>query len=657
MNPTMNSARRPDRTVGDAARLQVWEFALVRRLPWLLVLLPLLPGCGNTWGADSDLHGQTPPWPFDDDDFWSDDDDDDFDEPVCDDYPDPYPNHAIPPGASVREGVLVDLTPAGLQFIETTALHLQPISIPMEAMNQDLGEYVGCDVSIGISGMVANADVTHLAVDPISHGLALEIGVLISVNSGGAPFHVEIEADGGLFDMCSLVEQTCDLWIEPMNVSLDMTVWLELVEPGGGQAPYLDAIVSTPSHNLHTALTEDKIGLDGCFISTLNDILGFFGTDMVEMLLEQASGELFDYIEQDLPAMVESGIEGASDTLTVEETIDLGGTPLQVSIVPSGLVIEPDGIRVMLDGSFDAPQAACMLPHDTYGSPDMDIPAPGADGTAHHHAAAFVSNDLINAALYSVWRGGLLCFEADPAELGIPLDTTLLALLVDEENRHRLERIWLGEAAPIQIVTIPRNPPISDPAGPHGLDVEVENLGLDLVAMTQDRLSRVVGLEIDVGAGVDLQGQGDGSVIASVALDTAHFHPHVCHNDLVPDLSGAIEQNFDSLIATLVEPALAGLLGDITLGPYSFGGLAVSSLDLVPAGPTEEYLAAYVNLGMTGSSISFDMGCGDGASGCGEGCTDMSCDQRGAQKRATTALTLLGLICLGTIAGLRRLYR
>jgi len=633
----------------------VREIVLVRRLSWLLLLAPFLPGCGNTWGADSDLHGQAPPWPFDDDDTaMPGDDDDDFDEPVCEDYPDPYPNHAIQPGAPVHDGVLVDLTPAGLQFIETTALHLDPISIPMESMDQDLGEYLGCDVSIGISGMVANADVTHLGIDPISHGLALEVGVLISVNSNGAPFHVEIEADGGLFDMCSLVDQTCDLWIEPMNVSLDMTVWLELVEPGGGQSPYLDAIVSTPSHNLHTALTEDRIGLNGCIISTLNDILNFFGTDMVEMLLDEASGELFDYIEQDLPAMVEDGIEGASDTLTVQQTIDLGGTPLDVSIVPSGLVIEPDGVRVMLDGSFDAPQAACMLPYDTHGSPDMDIPAPGADGAAHHHAAAFVSNDLINAALYSVWRGGLLCFEADPAELGIPLDTSLLTLLVAEEDRPRLERIWLGESQPIQIVTVPRNPPMNDPAGPHGLDVEVENLGLDLVAMTQDRMSRVVGLEIDVGAGVDLQGQADGSVVATVALDTAHFHPHVCHNDLVPDLSSDIEQNFDGLITTLVEPALAGLLGDITLGPFSFGGLGVTSLNLVPAGPTEEFLAAYVNLGMTGSSISFDMGCGDGAGGCGEGCTDMSCDQRGAHGGAATGLALLMLACLGTIAGLRR---
>jgi len=627
---------------------------LVRHLPLLVtLLLPLCPGCGNTWGADSDLEGQAPPWPFDDDDLDG-DDDDDFDEPVCEDYPDPYPNHDIPPGAPVRDGVLVDLTPAGLQFVETTALHLQPISIPMESMDQDLGEYMGCDVSIGISGMVATADVTHLAVDPISHGLALEVGVLISVNSSGSPFDVEIDADGGLFDMCSLIDQTCELWIEPMNVSLDMTVWLELVEPGGGQSPFLDAIVSTPTHNLHTALTEDRIGLDGCFISTLNDILNFFGTDIVEMLLDEASGELFAYIEQDLPAMVESGIEGASDTLVVEETIDLEGTPLDVSIVPGGLVIEPDGIRVMLDGSFDAPLADCMLRHDTNGSPDTAIPPPGADGAAHHHAAAFVSNDLINAALYAVWRGGLLCFEADPAELGIPLDTTLLTLLVDEEDRPRLERIWLGEAEPIQIVTVPRNPPMNDPAGPHGLDVEVENLGLDLMAMTQDRMSRMLGLEIDVGAGVDLQGQGDGSMVATVALDTEHFHPHVCHNDLVPDLSSTIEQNFDGLISTVVEPALAGLLGDITLGPFDFGGLGVSSLNLVPAGPTEEFLAAYVNLGMTGSSISFDMGCGDGASGCGDGCSDMSCDQRGGHAGAATGLGVLLLACLGTIGALRR---
>ena len=614
------------------------------RLPLLLLAGLLGAGCSDEWGGDDDAG---PPGPLDDDDDIGAYGDDDYDEPVCDDYPPPYDNHDIPPGGTVREGVVIDLTPAGLQFIETTALHMDTVVIPMESMTQGLGEYMGCDVSITISGMTAYADITHLAIDPIPHGLDLEVGVLIRINESAYPFAVQIDGDGGIFDICGIVDQTCDLWVEPMNVSLDMTVWLDLVDVGGGAPPVIDATVSTPTHNLHTALTEDAIGLDGCFISTLDDILNFFGTDIVEMLLDEASGELFDYIEGDLPVMVEDAIEGAADSLAVSEIVDIeGGAPLEVSIQPSGLIIEPEGIRVLMDGAFDAPLADCMVDFDTNGSPDNHHSTPAQDPAAHHHASALISDDLINSALYAVWRSGLLCLDADPAELGLPLDTALLALLVDEEDRPRMERLWLGESAPIQIHTVPRYPPMNQPTGPHAIDVEAENLGVDLYAVTQDRLSRVVGLELDVGAGVDLTALGDGTITATVMLDTEHFHPHVCHNDLVPDLSSDIEQNFDELIVTMIEPLLAGLVGDIAIGPFVMGGVGIDSLDVVPTGNDDAFLAAYVDLALVEPSAS--LGCGD--TGCSDGCDDVSCGLDGGLPRGMgLGNLLLGLACAAAL--------
>ena len=617
------------------------------RLP-ILMLAVALPACSSSWGGDDPQGG--PPGPLDDDDdIGAYGDDDDYDEPVCDDYPPPYDNHDIPPGGTVREGVVIDLTPAGLQFIETTALHMSTVVIPMETMTQDLGEYLGCDVSITISGMTAYADITHMAIEPIAHGLDLEVGVLIRINESAYPFNVSIDGDGGIFDVCGIVDQTCDLWVEPMNVSLQMTVWLELVDLGNG--PFIDAIVSTPTHNLPTALTEDAIGLDGCFISTLDDILNFFGTDIVEMLIDEASGELFSYIENDLPVMVEDAIEGASDSLTVDQSVAINGASLDVTVQPGGLIIEPEGVRVLMDGTFAAPLADCMVPYDTHGSPDNHHATPAVDPAAHHHAAAFISDDLINAALYSVWRSGLLCLDADPAELGIPLDTALLGLLVDEQDRPRMERIWLGGSSPILIHTVPRYPPMNQPTGPHAIDVQAENLGVDLYAVTQDRLSRVVGLELDVGAGVDLTAQADGTITASVLLDTEHFHPHVCHNDLVPDLSSDIEQNFDELIVSLIEPLMAGLVGDLALGPFVMGGVGIDSLNLVPAGQDDSFVAAYVDLALVEPNAS--LGCGD--TGCSDGCDDVSCELGAPLPRGVWLGNLLLLAaCAATLARHRR---
>jgi len=615
-----------------------------------------LIACSGEWGMH-DQPGPDGPYGGDDDDA---SDDDDFDAPVCDGDYEVYPNHALPPGGMVRDGILADITPAGLQFIETTALHLDTITIPMASMTQDLGEYVGCDVQITIADLMASAEVRHLVLDPISHGLAVELGLDIWINSSGSPFHVEIDADGGIFDMCSWLDETCDLWVEPMTVSLDMTLWLELVEPGNGEPPFLDAIVSTPTHNLPLVLTEDRIGLDGCLLATLDDILGFFGTDMIELLLDEASGELFDFLEQDLPAAVEAAIEDGFDAAMISETFDLNGVPLAVDLEPGGLMIEPSGIRMQIDGAFDAPLAACMARWDTNGSPLLDPSAPAIDAGAHPHLGVHLSDDLVNAALYAVWRSGLLCFAADPAEMGIPLDTAILSLLVDEEDRPRLDRLWMGDSRPLTIHTVPRYPPMHVPDGPHVVDVELENLGLDFYAALQDRQARVLGLEIDITGGAELQGAGDGTLVATLVLDTAGFHPHVCHNDLVPDLSGQIEQNFDGLISTMVEPMLDGLLEDVVVGPLQMGGIGLVSLNVVPTGPHEEYVGALCELGVI-SADGLDIGCGGNGdpAGCSSDCDDAACDSscdlgaRRSVRAAGVGNVLLLLACLGAV-GLHR---
>jgi hypothetical protein len=627
------------------------DMARARYLPFLLLVTSL--ACNGEWGMHDGQPGLNGPQ--------GDDDDDDFDEPVCDGDYEVYPNHALPPGGMVRDGILADLTPAGLQFIETTAMHLDTIVIPMESMTQELGEYVGCDVSISISDLLASAEVRHLVIDPISHGLAVELGLDVWINSAASPFHLSIDADGGLFDVCSWLDETCNVWVEPMTVSLDLTVWLELVDPGNGGPPFLDAIVSTPTHNLPMVLTEDRIGLDDCLIATLNDILNLFGTDLIEILLDEASGELFAFLEQDLPAAIEAAIEDGFDAAMIHETFDVNGTPLAVDLEPGGLMIEPSGVRMQIDGAFDAPLADCMVRWDTNGSPLLSPTAPAMDAAAHHHLGVHLSDDLVNAALYAVWRGGLLCFDADPAEMGIPVDTAILALLVDEEDRPRLERIWMGESQPLTIQTVPRYPPMHVPDGPHAVDVEVENLGLDFYALLQDRQARVLGLEVDITGGAELAGAGDGTLVATIVLDTDGFHPHVCHNDLAPDLSGQIEANFDGLITTMVAPLLDDLLADVVIGPLQMGGVGLTSINTVPTGPDGAYVGALTELGLV-SGGSLDVGCGGTGDpgGCSSDCDDAACDSSCdlAGRRSVRAVWVgnvaLLLLCVGMVAAHRR---
>ena len=634
-------------------------------------LLVLLLGLGCTpYDPNEDPHE---PHSDDDDD---DDGDDDFTDPYVDDDDDDgvnYPNHGVAPGGIVLDGLLLDVTPDGLDFVENLALHMDSVDLPLSTMTQDLGEYEGCDTSIAISNLLVHLDFTHLEITPIPHGLDLELGITVSINDNANPFDLGIDLDGGIFGICGLLDENCDMWVEPMNISLSMALWLDVIDPGGGAPAFIDAIVSTPEHNLRTALTSDHIGLSGCLIATINDILGFFGTDMVEMLLDEASGELFAFLETDLPAEIETAIEDGFDSATVNETVDVMGVPLELRLEPRGLMIEDEGIRVQMNSSFFAPAAECIAEFDPMGSPFRDIAPPDLDPTAHHHVSAFVSQDMFDAMLYTVWRGGLLCYEVDPAELGVPLDTSILGMMVAEEDRELVDQIWLGESQPLVISTMPAEPPYLRYAGSNDLMIEVQNLGLDFFAFTQDRPARVMGMGLDANAGLDLDALGDGSLGIDVVLDTAQLAPQVEYDEMLWPVSDQIESNFGGLVSGMVDPILDSVVGDLALGPFDVGGVGITALEIVPAGPTGGYMGTYVTAGVVDPTASCELaglgiGCGETGGGCEGGCGEMagcsedasceegSCDTARARRiRGIWAGNgVLVLACLAAVAIHRR---
>jgi hypothetical protein len=287
-----------------------------------------------------------------------------------------------------------------------------------------------------------------------------------------------------------------------------------------------------------------------------------------------------------------------------------------------------------------------------------------------------VSQDLFDAALYTVWRGGLLCYTVDPSELGIPLDTSLLALMVDAEDQDAVNRVWPDEAQPLMIATRPTEPPYLRYAGQHDLMVEVQHMGLDFFALTQDRQARVMGMGLNADAGVDLEALGDGSLAIDVALDPAQLQPVVIYDELVAEVSDQIEANFAGLIADMLDPLLEGLIGDLAVGPFSMGGIGVTHLEIVPAGPTGGYMGAYLSAGVVDPTASCELGvvgCDEGGGGCGEGgcgqvagceegcgeegsCEEGSCELAPARRRARgiwLGNALLLLACLGVIAAHR----
>ncbi len=579
----------------------------LRLAPPLLVLLALA-GCGggSVGGSPNGPHG-------DDDDFdgWS---------------------GTAEPGALIEDGLVVDVTPTGIDAMERMVEDMGAIGVPMDPITEPLGTLDNCEWSVQISGLEVLADVHALSIEPISHGIDLDATTSISVNSAAAPFDLFLDAEGGLFDSCNLLDMHCDVWVDPMDVSLALEMWLDIHHPADGSPSYLDAIVATPEHDLDTAFTGDKVQLGGCLIATVDDILGFFGTDLVSALIDEQIGDLFASVETEIPALVEEAVEDGFDQAVVEETLDLAGAELDLFVQPRDLMLEPEGIRVALDLALDAPQAACVAGYDPGGFYLEESPLPPQDSTADYHVGAYVADDVVRSGLYHAWRGGVLCYAVDPAELGFPLDTSFLSLMLDEDDRHVMDRIWLGEPQPMAIVTRPRIEPELVYDGDHDLELLAPDMGLGFHAMTQDRMARIFTVDVDVGAGVDVTALGDGSFTLDVALDTDHLDPRLYDSEFVEPYAEQIEANFGEIVLGVLDTAVESLLGDLQVGPVAIGGVGLTSLTLGAAGHDGEYLGALVDAAVVDPTASCATGCGGGEdAGCGgdEGCVggEGSCDE------------------------------
>ncbi len=565
------------------------------------------------------------------------------------------------PGEPVENGIIADITPAGLDFIESLAPSLVPAEMPLDPITMNDEIYWECDLNLTVGNMIVHLELNSIDVVPQTDTLRIDVNLDVWISTEWDPTYIDMDFDGWT---CLMWDQTCYMWTDVITVTATLYISAEIIDPGNGDPPYLEATVPPPTHNLDSALTSDNIVLDGCDLATINEVLAFFGLDLIDLIIGEAAGDLFAFIEEDLPTTIEEGLEDAFDSATISEEMDVLGVPVAIDLVPNDFIIANEGIRVAFNGAFDAPLAACVEPYDPEGSPFTDGPAPVMDGAATHHAGAFVSDDLINAALYTFWRGGIMCYVVDPAEMGFPLDTSFLALMADEEDRWMIERLWFGDSAPIAIRTVPKTVPVADFNGANDLNPVMEDLGLEFYAFTQDRLSRVMTVDVDVTAGVDLVAPGDGSIAVEVSVNTEDLSPTVSYNEFVPDLGEQIEENFNEIMSGLLDTILDGFLSDLTFGPMLMMGIGLSSLDVAPAGANNDWLGAYANIDVLDPEGMGDIGCSeDGGVGCESGCEDgcsedcdSSCDvnQRQRVRSLWAGNMMLLSVCLGVVVYYRR---
>ncbi len=541
-----------------------------------------------------------------------------------------------PPGAVIEGAVHADITPGGFDAITALLPALVPTGLEIPAVGDSYeGVFGQCwlgGYEYSLTNGAVDIAITSASLVPQSGYLQLDADMEIAVNSEASPLNLLLAVE--------CIETDCDAWVSPFSANISTTLALQVT--GSGSSRQLDAQVGTI--NLTHGLSSSNIVIDDCWIGTVEDVLGFFGLSIFDLILPLVEDQLAGAVA-DFGPEIEALIEESFASLTISETIDLAGSEATLELYPSAVDIQPAGVRLTLDGSMSSVAPAdCVADYDMGGSLMTANEPPGL-GTApaeigsDFHAGILISDDFGNQALYSAWRGGLLCYTLDEnADIGIPITTSLLGLLAGDSFDE-----LFPTSAPMVLQTRPKAPPTLEFSGEHDLGIEVEQLGLEFYAELDNRMARVLAVDLDALAGVDLELDGaTGALAINVALSGEDVIPSVTHNEFVPDASAEIEAQFSGVFDSLVGSLIGGLVGDLAFNLPSIEGLGLTSLETAAAGPAGDWLGAYATLGPVSYTSA---GCGEDGGGCDMGCASGS-------RAPGSGWLLLGLPL--ALAGLRR---
>jgi hypothetical protein len=544
-----------------------------------------------------------------------------------------------PIGSRLDRSVVVDVTAEGFGSLQGLLGSFIPPRI--EVPNIDQADESGCVFGVCTYGydllvqnMYVEVQIDSLDLAPANGNvLNLDADATITLNSPADPATLDISAE--LFG-AEIIDDTCDLYVNPIGVALSGPIQLSLVDDAGGvdvdgdglpDTKMLDVVV--PPVTWAWDASGDDIQFTNCglasVVNTVNTVTGFFGFDLYDLILDQFTPTI-DELVTELPAQIEPLLEDTFSQLTISEEIDLLGVPLTFTLWPNGLATNPDGMRLELSSVTDVPRDPCVARFGISDSPETASTFPPIGQTPSGlpfapHAQAIVDDDFVNHVLYGVWAGGLLCYTLpDPTgelELPLAIDASLLSLLAP----GAFDDI-VADRAPMQIITAPTKPPHLDTAGANDVNVKVDDLGLGFFVEVDGRRTRLMNIDVAADLGVDLDYDGNvGELAIGLDLAAGAFVPTVTANEFKPEATAQIEASFGGLFDTLVGPLLGGVTEGMVVGIPSFEGLGLTELMLEPTGDQGEMLGAYVQ---TGIVPFYSAGCdesGGCTSGCEGGCT------------------------------------
>jgi hypothetical protein len=529
----------------------------------------------------------------------------------------PLANATVYAGDTPVEGAVhLDISPEGFGALGALVPAIAPSEMPVDGISDGYEGWLTCfggGYEYEVSDLNIGLEFDDVSISPNTGYLDIDIRMYVNVNNASDPFYLYLEA------LC--IGDDCDAWVDPFEVNVATTMALEIVEDPEGNTS-MDATIGELSFDY--ALTGDDVTIEGCALGTILDVLDFIGIDLIDLILPAVSGALDDAVA-DLAPELETTLEDAFAAAKIEQEIDLQGNTILLSIQPGDIQIKPEGMRLTMDGMTDALETnTCIAEWDegTFEAHESSPPPIGhvTEGIDSNYAASvLLADEFGNQLLYTVWKTGLLCYTVDD-ELGFPIDTALLGLLAGEAFKE-----LFPESKPMVIETQPRRAPTLAFTVDNDVNVIIEELGLNFMAELDHRKARVLAMDLEVDAGVDLNFDGTtGGLGVIIDLGADAIESRVASNDFVPEATPAIEESFGTVFTGLVGGLVGDMIGDLNFNIPGFSGIGLTALSIAPAGLDGDWLGGYAWLG----EVSYaSAGCAeDGSGGCsdaeGGGCTD-----------------------------------
>ncbi len=525
-----------------------------------------------------------------------------------------------PAGSTIDEAIAAQVTQEGLSSLGSLVGAVVPPGIEIPDQSQSGGTWC-FNYAFSFTNGLVDLEIVDTTITP-GHGvLDAEIDLLVSINDPSNKFGLDFEV--------ACIPTSCGGYIEPFPVTVNLPIAMQIVTQSDGTRA-LDAIVGDIA--IDQGLASEHIELD-CFFDDIDDFFrDYLGFSYFDWMISLVEGELTSAISDVAPDL-EEAIEDAFAAARISEDIDVLGNVLHIEAYPDDVNISPEGLELVLAGTSSADASNCLpLGADPGGSlmTASDIPAMG---DAAGGLAILASDDFVNQILYTVWKGGVLCFDlADSGSLPVTLNTALLGLLAGDAFDE-----FFPEPAPLLMATKPQNPPVVEWEGPNDINITIEDLGLDILADVDDRVARLVGMYLDVELGVDLQFDGTtGAIDIVVDFDPEAIHVTIPFNELAPEASESIIEQFSAVFSSLVDPILGSALGNLSFAMGSMEGVGLTQLDVRPGGASGDWLEVAAELGPVSYGAE---GCG-GDGGCGGGCGDTGggCSTTGFRSRTLLIL-------------------